>query len=61
MAFVLSLFSHAQLFETPGSSVHGILQARILGWAAISFSRALPRDQSLISEVSCTGRRVLHR
>ena len=25
----------------PGSSVHGILQARILEWAAISFSRGL--------------------
>jgi len=24
--------------ETPGSSVHGILQARILEWVAISFS-----------------------
>ena len=23
----------------PGSSVHGIVQARILGWVAISFSR----------------------
>ena len=23
----------------PGSSVHGVLQARILGWVAISFSR----------------------
>ena len=23
----------------PGSSVHGILQARILGWVAISFSK----------------------
>ena len=30
----------------PGSSVHGILQARILEWVAISFSRGLsqPRD-----------------
>jgi len=30
----------------PGSSVHGILQARILEWVAISFSRASsrPRD-----------------
>ena len=29
--------------DTPlGSSVHGILQARILEWAAISYSRALP-------------------
>ena len=26
----------------PGSSVHGILQARILEWGAISFSRDLP-------------------
>ena len=30
----------------PGSSVHGILQAKILEWVAISFSRASspPRD-----------------
>ena len=26
----------------PGSSVHGILQARILEWVAISFPRDLP-------------------
>jgi len=26
----------------PGSSVHGILQARILEWVAISFSRSTP-------------------
>ena len=26
----------------PGSSVHGILQARTLGWVAIPFSRDLP-------------------
>ena len=26
----------------PGSSIHGILQARILEWVAISFSRDLP-------------------
>ena len=26
----------------PGSSVHGILQARTLDWVAISFSRDLP-------------------
>jgi len=31
-----------------GSSVHGILQARILEWVAISFSRGTsqPRDQT---------------
>jgi len=30
----------------PGSSVHGILQARVLEWVAISFSRgsSRPRD-----------------
>ena len=26
-------------YSLPGSSVHGIFQARILGWVAISFSR----------------------
>ena len=26
----------------PGSSLHGILQARVLEWVAISFSRDLP-------------------
>ena len=35
----------------PGSSVHGILQARILEWAAISFSRGYspPSDQTWVS------------
>ena len=31
--------------RTPGSSVHGILQARILQWAAISFSRGSSLNQ----------------
>ena len=35
----------------PVSSVHGILQARILEWVAISFSRgsSLTRDQTQVS------------
>ena len=35
----------------PGSSVHGIFQARILEWVAISFSRGSspPRDQTCVS------------
>ena len=39
-----------------GFSVHGILQARILEWIAISFSRgsSRPRDQT---QVSCIGGR----
>ena len=34
--------------STPGSSVHGIFQARILEWVAISFSRgsSWPRDRT---------------
>ena len=41
---VLVMLSHVQLCNAmdcspPGSSVHGILQARILEWVAISFSR----------------------
>jgi len=31
-------------YSLPGSSVHGILQARILEWVAISFSMAALRD-----------------
>ena len=30
------------LYSLPGSSVHGILQARTLEWAAVPFSRDLP-------------------
>ena len=35
----------------PGSSVHGILQARILEWVAIPFSRgsSQPRGQTRVS------------
>ena len=42
----------------PGSSVHGILQARLLEWVAMPSSRgsSRPRDQTPISSVSCTGR-----
>ena len=38
----------------PGSSVQGILQARILEWVAIPFSggSSWPRDQT---QVSCTA------
>ena len=31
-------------YSLPGSSVHGILQARILGWVAIPFSRGSSRS-----------------
>ena len=63
---------HAQLCLTlsnptdcspPGSSVHGILQARILKWAAIPPSRgsSQPRDQTHVSCVSSiSGRFFTH-
>ena len=43
----------------PGSSVHGISQARILEWVAISSSRgsSQPKDQT---HVSCFGRQILY-
>ena len=48
---------HVQLFcdpmdcSPPGSSVHGILQERILEWVAISSSRgpSQPRDRTWVS------------
>ena len=49
-------------YSPPGSSVHGILQVRILEWAAMPSSRASsqPRDWTCISYVSCIGRQVLY-
>ena len=46
----------------PGSSVRGILQARILEWIAISSSggSSQPRDQTCVSCISCTGRWILY-
>ena len=45
-----------------GSSVCGILQARILEWLAIPSSKgsSQPKDLTLISCVSCIGRRILY-
>ena len=44
----------------PGSSVHGIFQARVLEWVAIPFSRvsSRPRDQT---QVSCIVSKTLYR
>ena len=45
----------------PGSSVHGIFQARVLEWVAISFSRgsSWPRDRTWVSCIA--GRRFINR
>ena len=55
--------SHVQLFVTlwavapPGSSVHRILQTRILEWVAISSSR----DWTCVSCISCIDRWILYQ
>ena len=46
----------------PGSSVHGILQARTLEWVTMPSSRgsSRPRDWTCVSFVSYTSRQVLY-
>ena len=48
------------LFDPMDSTVHGILQGRILEWVAISFSRgsSQPRDRT---QVSCIAGGFLTR
>ena len=45
-----------------GSSVHGIFQARILEWVAISYFKgpSQPKDQIWVSCVSCISRQILY-
>ena len=43
----------------PGSSVHGIFQARILEWVAIFFSRRSSQTRDW-THVSCLGRQILY-
>ena len=49
-------------WSLPGTSIHGILQARMLECVAISFSRgsSQPRDQNCISCVSCIVRQIFY-
>ena len=44
----------------PGSSVHEVLQARILEWVPMPSSResSRPRDETCVSYIPCTGRQV---
>ena len=46
-------------YNLPGSSVHGIFQARVLEWVAISFSRgsSQPRDGTRVSHTA--GRHLM--
>ena len=70
----LFLYMHAKLLQLcptlcdtmdcsqPGSSVHGILQTRILEWVAMSSSRGSSplRDRTRVSYMSCIGRQFLY-
>ena len=58
MSVSVKSLSHVQLCDPmdcslPGFSLHGILQARVLGWVAISFSRgsSQPRDRTQVSHI----------
>ena len=46
----------------PGSSVHELVQVRMLQWVAVPSSRGSSpsRDQTCISYISCIGRQVLY-
>ena len=48
-----SLWLHGLTYP-PGSSVHGILQARILEWVAVPFSRVSSQHRNQ-TQVSCTA------
>ena len=54
----LTLCDHMDC-SPPGSTVHGILKARILEWVAISSSRgySCPRDQTHVSYI---GKQILY-
>ena len=54
-AHTLSLSSPMD-YHPPGSSVHGVSQARILEWVAISFSRGSSRSTDW-TQISCTAGR----
>ena len=48
-------------YSPSGSSVHGILQARVLEWIAVYYSRGSyrPRDGTGLSCIYCTNRQIL--
>ena len=59
---LVQLFCELMYYSPPGSSVHGILQAKILEWVAMPSSRGSfwHKDQTCISRVSCVGRWILY-
>ena len=62
------VLSHVRLLATPWTVTHqaplsmDFFQTRILEWVAVSCSRgsSLPGNRTLVSWVSCIGRRILY-
>ena len=56
------IFCNAMDCSPPGSSIHGIFQARILQRVAVSYPRgsSQPRDRTHVSCISCIGRWILY-
>ena len=58
---VVQLLSCVQLccdplvYSPPGSSGHGVIQARILEWVAISFSSFPTHPVVIVQSLSCAG------
>ena len=46
--------------SSPGSCIHGIIQARLLEWVAIPFSRGSYRPREG-TQVTCIGRQILYQ
>ena len=44
----------------PGSSIHGIFQARVLEWGAIAFSEVLPRSWLMMPQAKTDVFKVGH-
>ena len=65
LAAELLLLSHVRLFydlmdcSLPGSSVHGIFQARLPEWVVISYSRGSSQHRDR-THISCIGKWILY-
>ena len=60
--FFLGRRHNSVLNNQTAPDLSGVLQSNILEWVAISPSRRFspPRDQTPVSQISCTGRQVLY-
>ena len=59
---VISVVSNCDPMDhnLPDTSVHGILQARILEWVSLPFQESFHPRETRVSYVSCIGKQVLY-